>query len=66
MYSIPFVQMNLAEKLREINETLAISESATTLDEAKAVAKRIGYPVLVRAAFALGTSYAIFFLYLVC
>ena len=43
-----------SEKLREINETLAISESATTLAEAKAVAKRIGYPVLVRAAFALG------------
>jgi len=43
-----------AQKLAEINETLATSYPATTMDEALEAANKIGYPVLVRAAFALG------------
>jgi carbamoyl-phosphate synthase large subunit len=42
------------QKLRAINETLARSCSATTVQEAVRAAESIGYPVLVRAAFALG------------
>ncbi|KAK8797635.1 hypothetical protein WA158_005981 [Blastocystis sp. Blastoise] len=42
------------EKLIEINEKLALSAPALTLDEALEVAHRIGYPVLIRSAFALG------------
>ena len=41
-------------KLKEINETIALSYSATTIKEALEAANKIGYPVLVRAAFALG------------
>jgi carbamoyl-phosphate synthase small subunit len=41
-------------KLKAIQETLALSYSATTVKEAIIVAKKIGYPVLVRAAYALG------------
>mmetsp|Transcript_4273 Transcript_4273/g.9416 ORF Transcript_4273/g.9416 Transcript_4273/m.9416 type:complete len:1504 (+) Transcript_4273:202-4713(+) len=43
-----------SRKLKEINETLAISQSALNIDEAVRVAKEIGFPVLVRAAYALG------------
>lgn len=43
-----------AKIMESIGEHVARSESATTLDEAIQVAERIGYPVLVRAAFALG------------
>ncbi|CAE7809378.1 pyr1-3, partial [Symbiodinium microadriaticum] len=61
-----------SKKLLEINETLALSYSATSMEEALAVAEKvpkcyryytsfdvcgycqIGYPVLVRATFALG------------
>jgi len=41
-------------KLKEINETIALSYSATNIKEALKAANKIGYPVLVRAAFALG------------
>ena len=41
-------------KLREINETLALSYPATTVEGALEAAHKIGYPVLVRAAFTLG------------
>ncbi|CAB9531424.1 Carbamoyl-phosphate synthase large chain (Partial), partial [Seminavis robusta] len=41
-------------KLKEIGETIALSYSATTVEEAKEVANKIGYPVLIRAAYALG------------
>jgi len=41
-------------KLKEIDETIALSYSATSIDEAITNANKIGYPVLVRAAFALG------------
>jgi carbamoyl-phosphate synthase small subunit len=41
-------------KLKEINETIALSYSANTIPEAVEKANKIGYPVLVRAAFALG------------
>jgi carbamoyl-phosphate synthase large subunit len=43
-----------SKHLEGINETLARSESASNMEEAVAVAYRIGFPVLVRAAFALG------------
>lgn len=43
-----------SEKLKEIGETIALSYSATSIDEALVNANKIGYPVLVRAAFALG------------
>jgi carbamoyl-phosphate synthase/aspartate carbamoyltransferase len=43
-----------SQKLKEINETIALSYSANTIDEAKLAANKIGYPVLIRAAFALG------------
>ena len=39
---------------REINETLALSYPATTVEGALEAAHKIGYPVLVRAAFTLG------------
>ena len=39
---------------REINETLALSYPATTVKGALEAAHKIGYPVLVRAAFTLG------------
>ena len=41
-------------KLKEIDEKTATSEAAYTVEEAVQCANRIGYPVLVRAAFALG------------
>lgn len=43
-----------SEKLKEIDETIALSYSATNIKEACEAANKIGYPVLVRAAFALG------------
>ena len=43
-----------ANKLEEINEKVAQSKVATTMEGAMAVAHEIGYPVLVRSAFALG------------
>jgi len=43
-----------SEKLKEIDETIALSYSATNVAEAVTNANKIGYPVLVRAAFALG------------
>mmetsp|Transcript_8103 Transcript_8103/g.9355 ORF Transcript_8103/g.9355 Transcript_8103/m.9355 type:complete len:1365 (-) Transcript_8103:22-4116(-) len=43
-----------SEKLKEIDETIALSYSATSIEEAVKNANKIGYPVLVRAAFALG------------
>eukprot|EP00466_Bigelowiella_natans_P007526 jgi/Bigna1/92959/estExt_fgenesh1_pm.C_1150005 len=43
-----------AEKLREIKEHVAPSMIATKVEQAVEAAKKLGYPVLVRAAFALG------------
>jgi len=43
-----------AEKLAEIGERVAPSHCAATIEEALEAAEKIGYPVLVRAAFALG------------
>ena len=43
-----------SQRLHAINEKLALSFSATNVEEAVTVAHRIGYPVLVRAAYALG------------
>jgi carbamoyl-phosphate synthase/aspartate carbamoyltransferase len=40
--------------LEEIGESAALSYSAHTMGEALEAAEKIGYPVLVRAAFALG------------
>jgi len=41
-------------KLKEIDEAIALSYSAINIDDAIVAANKIGYPVLVRAAFALG------------
>jgi carbamoyl-phosphate synthase / aspartate carbamoyltransferase len=43
-----------AEAMEEIGEKCAQSSTATTQDEATAAAQTIGYPVIVRAAYALG------------
>eukprot|EP00727_Mastigamoeba_balamuthi_P006360 m51a1_g2344 cad protein, putative (2177) ;mRNA; f:563303-570346 len=43
-----------AKRLLEINEKIAPSSAARTLQEALDAAARIGYPVIVRAGFALG------------
>ncbi|KAG8709953.1 hypothetical protein FRC09_000387 [Ceratobasidium sp. 395] len=43
-----------ADAMAEIGERCAESASAATLDEARAAAQKIGFPVIVRAAYALG------------
>lgn len=43
-----------SEKLKEIGETIALSYSATNIETAVEAANKIGYPVLIRAAYALG------------
>lgn len=43
-----------ASAMEEINEKCARSEACSTVDEAVAAANAIGYPLIVRAAFALG------------
>ncbi|XP_050402847.1 CAD protein isoform X2 [Patella vulgata] len=43
-----------ANKMAEINEKVAPSEAAETVELAVQAADRLGYPVLIRAAFALG------------
>lgn len=42
------------EKMEEINEHVAPSEAAFSVEQAVSAADRLGYPVLVRSAFALG------------
>ncbi|XP_063806908.1 multifunctional protein CAD [Pseudophryne corroboree] len=42
------------EKMEEIGEHVAPSEAAYSLEQAQAAADRLGYPVLVRSAYALG------------
>ncbi|KAM3932599.1 multifunctional protein CAD isoform 2-T2 [Leptodactylus fuscus] len=42
------------EKMEEIGEHVAPSEAAFSLEQAQAAADRLGYPVLVRSAYALG------------
>ena len=42
------------ERLAEINEKAARSSTAVTVEDALKQADEIGYPVIVRAAFALG------------
>ena len=43
-----------ANKLTEINEKIAQGYPAESIDDAVAAAEKIGYPVILRAAFALG------------
>ena len=43
-----------AKALKEINIPIAQSIAVSTVDEALAAAKQIGYPIIVRAAYALG------------
>jgi len=43
-----------ASAMAEIGERCADSATATTVDEAIVAAKKIGFPVIVRAAYALG------------
>lgn len=42
------------KKLKEIEAKTPVSQAVETLDDAVAVAHRIGYPVMVRSAYALG------------
>ena len=42
------------EKLNQINVNTIKSEAVETVDEALRVANKLGYPVIVRAAYALG------------
>ena len=43
-----------SDKLLEIGEKIALSYTAENVTEAKRVAKKIGYPVMIRAAYTLG------------
>lgn len=43
-----------SQRLKAINEKLALSYSATNIEDACVAALKIGYPVLIRAAYALG------------
>jgi len=42
------------EKLDEINVKSIKSEAVTTVEDAKKAAKRLGYPIIIRAAYTLG------------
>ncbi|XP_061481947.1 CAD protein [Rhineura floridana] len=42
------------EKMEEIGEHVAPSEAACSLEQAQVAAERLGYPVLMRSAYALG------------
>ena len=43
-----------ADHLRKINIPTPKSKATKTLLEAEKIARKIGYPVMIRAAFALG------------
>ncbi|KJE96347.1 carbamoyl-phosphate synthase large subunit [Capsaspora owczarzaki ATCC 30864] len=43
-----------AKALGQINEPVAVSQAVSTVDDALAAAASIGYPVIIRSAFALG------------
>ncbi|XP_064604486.1 multifunctional protein CAD-like isoform X2 [Liolophura sinensis] len=43
-----------SEKMAEIGENVAPSEAVYSIEQAIVAAEKIGYPVLIRAAFALG------------
>ncbi|CAH8486396.1 unnamed protein product [Dicrocoelium dendriticum] len=47
-------RQKFADKMRSIGEQVAPAAAATTIKEAVEVAERLGYPVLIRAAFTLG------------
>ncbi|MBN2088277.1 carbamoyl-phosphate synthase (glutamine-hydrolyzing) large subunit [candidate division KSB1 bacterium] len=42
------------KKLNEIGVKVPISQAVTTVDEAQKIAQQIGYPVMIRIAYALG------------
>jgi carbamoyl-phosphate synthase (ammonia) len=43
-----------SDRLNEINEKIAQSYSSTTVDGAMAASKKLGFPLMIRSAFALG------------
>jgi len=43
-----------SDRLNEIDEKIAESYSADTVDEALEAAKKVGFPLMIRSAFALG------------
>ena len=43
-----------AERMKEINQPVAQSEAVESVEDAVRVANKIGYPVMVRAAYTLG------------
>jgi spore coat polysaccharide biosynthesis protein SpsF (cytidylyltransferase family) len=55
IFSLPHtLEMEVAEKLREIHEKIAEGLTAETPEDVVACARKLGYPVILRAAFALG------------
>ena len=53
-HATPSLTLFILLSVLQIGETAAQSLPATNIDEALRAAETIGYPVLVRAAFALG------------
>jgi hypothetical protein len=49
-----FFRELFAKKMSEINEKIAPSISAKDLNEALLAGKKIGYPIILRAGYALG------------
>src|SRR5690606_20835779 len=47
-------RFRFAKKCAEVNLKVAVSKTATNIDEAVAAAEEIGFPVMVRIAYALG------------
>jgi carbamoyl-phosphate synthase (ammonia) len=47
-------RQSFSDRLNEINEKIAESYTADTVEEAVSHAKKIGYPLMIRSAFALG------------
>ena len=43
-----------SDRLNEINEKIAESYTATNIEDAVVAAKKVGYPLMIRSAFALG------------
>ncbi len=47
-------RQSFSDKLNEINEKIAESYAVNNLEDAVEAAKKIGYPLMIRSAFALG------------
>jgi len=47
-------RQNFSDKLNEINEKIAESYAVNNIEDAVVAAEKIGYPLMIRSAFALG------------